>query len=139
MDQDTKQKLSKYLVKPLLYGAAGAVASAIVTSGTDFYVNVMGRPMNALWFIGGACGVSSIVSDVAYDYVLPYLPLSEISKTKASLINLGLNGASVYGILVLTRTTDMSNVLVPLGIRAASAVVGEYVYQNYADPWIITL
>ena len=42
MDQDTKQKLSKYLVKPLLYGAAGAVATAIVTGGTDFYIDVMG-------------------------------------------------------------------------------------------------
>ena len=140
MDQDTKQKLSKYLVKPLLYSAAGAVASAIVTGGTDFYVDVMGTQMNALWFIGGACGVSSIVSDVAGDYLLPLIPGNEnFTRTETSLINLGLNGASVYGILVLTGTTDMSNVLVPLGIRAASAVAGEYVYQNYADPWIMAL
>ncbi len=54
MDQDTKEKLSKYLVKPLLYGVAGAIASAVITGGTNFYVNVMGKPVNALWFIGSA-------------------------------------------------------------------------------------
>ena len=139
MDQDTKQKISKYLVKPLLYGAAGAAASVLVTGGTDFYVDVMGRPVNALWFVGGVCGASSIVSDVAYDYVLPYLPFSEVSKTEPSLINLGLSGASVYGIMVLTGTADVSNLLAPFGVGAASAVVGEYIWQNYADPYIMAL
>ena len=122
-----------------MYGAAGAVATAIVTGGTDFYVDVMGRPVNALWFIGGACGASSIVSEVAYDYLLPHLPLSQLSKTEASLINLGLSGASVYGILVLTGTADTSNILVPFGVGAASAVVGEYLHQNYAAPYLMAL
>ena len=140
MDQDTKQKLSKYLIKPLLYGAAGAVASAIVIGGTDFYVDVMGRPMNALWFIGGACGVSSIVSDVARDYLLPLIPGNEnFTRTETSLVNLGLNGASVYGIMLLTGTTDASNLLVPFGVGAASAVVGEYAWANYANPWVLAL
>lgn len=140
MDPETKTKLSKYLVKPIIYGAAGAIATALVTGETNFYVDVFGRPVNALLFIGGACGASSIISDVAGDYILPLIPGNEhFTKTETSLINLGLNGLSTYGILVLTGTADVSNLLVPIGVGAASAVVGEYIHQNYAEPWLMSL
>lgn len=135
LSTDTKEKLGKYLIKPAIYGVAGGVAAYLATGG-GFDVAFMGHVASGSTIVGGICTASSVLTDIVNEYRLSKLPLyQQLGDTEAALLNLAVGGAGVYGILLATGMIDPTDIIVPFGVGAASAVIGDYVYNNFVyDP-----
>jgi hypothetical protein len=113
----------------------GFTASMLATPNMDSYLEDLALEWQQY------TAVSSILLDVIHDYALSKLPLyNQLGDAEAAVVNLVMSGASVYGLLLFTGTIDASNVLVPFEIGVASAVVGDYVYDNFVyDPHVILI
>jgi hypothetical protein len=115
--------------KATITGAVAGLASAVIFGETGTY-QVAGVNLPTPVAIGLANGASSVVADLAHEYVLPQIPMNaKYANLEAMALGLGVSGGSTAFLLngSLLDSSSMNAFLLGAGSYAA----GDYLDQKF--------
>ena len=133
MNTETKEKISKYALKPLLGGAINTLAANVMfgsVSGSG--VPIMGTVIDANVVLFGTGFISKVGSELISDYALSHIPHNEkYLKIENAAIGAASGAAANYGILAGLGLIDMSDIVKPAILGAVNEVGTSYLYNTF--------
>lgn len=126
------QVIRDYGVKAGLTGATIAVGSMLLFGQTS-NIKVFNMNLPAYLPIGIAGGASSIVGDIAHDYILPHIPQVEKMKNLESAgLNFLTTGGAFVGSLMVITGVPAQNIPKAFVFGGGTKLVVDGVYDKYA-------
>jgi hypothetical protein len=126
--QSREPDYKEILMKAGLNAAVSGVATKLVFGGNPGTVNYMGMqiPTAVLSSLSGA--VSSVSTDLAHDYVLPYIPKNKKFESLEAL-GLGLGTSALTNTLFLSQSGNV-NKLYTSALGAGSYAASDWIYHR---------
>ena len=132
-----KHMLGLYLIKPSLSGGVAYGVSSFLKPGWNIY-SLTGQKYNLAMFSFVAGFASSILTNVAHDYILPHLMKSGGKEITAQLFGAGVQLGGTAAMTYFVNPQALSDIGLPsLAIQAvASEIISTYLYDYFVEPML---
>jgi hypothetical protein len=129
----TSSKLKQQLARPIMIGIISALGAKAMGQEFSMELPLLGDVSKPIFY--GVLGVgSSLVSETAHHWILPYLPQSASAvKAENALLSPAIHGLVNIGVLKLLYP-GMLNTMgyqEPLMIGVGAEIVGGYSFDNF--------
>jgi hypothetical protein len=130
--------LKTQLVKPIVVGLTSAVGQAALYDKFNFRLPVLNIDVSSPVFFGLLGFMSSEISEVLKNYLLPMLPQSfAASQSEAALISPLLHGGiNMLAVHVVNPQLAADIGMEPLVLGVGAELVGAYSYDNFVRDYL---
>lgn len=135
MDKDTKEKISKYALKPALGGVVNLLWARMIYGDEitgNSVVNVLGMNVNVNAALFGVGAINKVTTELISDYALTQIPHNEkYMKIESALVSMASGAASNYGLMVGLGLSDPTQFIEPMILGALTEGSTSYLYNTF--------
>jgi hypothetical protein len=118
------------LTKAVFVAGAGVLGS-ILMGEKDTKIPLAGMNLPAPLLLGVATGTSSVVADMAHDYVLPHIPHNDKwVNMESSALAVSTAGASTSAILYFGTGMPRENLFNSFALGGGAVIAGDYAHSK---------